>query len=89
MKRIALIAIVIENMNSTEKLNSVLHEYAEYILGRMGLPCRGRGISLISVAIDAPQEVISALSGKIGAISGVEAKTVYSKIKNISDGEGN
>ena len=89
MKRIALIAIVIENMNSTEKLNSVLHEYAEYILGRMGLPCRERGISLISVAIDAPQEVISALSGKIGAISGVEAKTVYSKIKNISDGEGN
>ncbi len=82
MKRVALIAIVIENMDSVEKLNSILHGYAEYILGRMGLPCKERGISLISVAVDAPQEVISALSGKIGALSGVEAKTVYSKISN-------
>ena len=84
MKRIALIAIVVENMESVQKLNLILHDYAEYILGRMGLPCKERGISLISVAIDAPQEIISALSGKNGKLSGVSAKAVYSKL---SDGE--
>ena len=84
MKRVALISIIVEDMNSVEKLNSLLHEYAGYILGRMGLPCRERGISLISVAIDAPQDALSALSGKIGSLKGVSAKTVYSKI---SDGE--
>ena len=84
MKRIALIAIVVENMESVQKLNLILHDYAEYILGRMGLPCKERGISLISVAIDAPQEIISALSGKIGKLPGVSAKAVYSKL---SDGE--
>lgn len=84
MKRIALIAIVVENMESVEKLNFILHEYAQYILGRMGLPCKERGISLISVALDAPQEIISALSGKLGKLSGVSAKAVYSKL---SDGK--
>ena len=84
MKRIALIAIVVENMESVQKLNLILHDYAEYILGRRGLPWKERGISLISVAIDAPQEIISALSGKIGKLPGVSAKAVYSKL---SDGE--
>jgi len=82
MKRIALISIIVEDMNSVESLNALLHEYAEHILGRMGLPCRERGISLISVAVDAPQDTISALSGKIGRLSGVSAKTVYSKTEN-------
>lgn len=84
MKRIALIAIVVENKDSAQMLNNILHQYGEYILGRMGLPVKERGISLISIAVDAPQDVISALSGKIGKLSGVSAKAVYSKI---SDGE--
>ena len=82
MKRIALISIIVEEMNSVESLNALLHEYADCILGRMGLPCRERGISLISVAVDAEQDKISALSGKIGKLEGISAKTVYSKTEN-------
>lgn len=78
--RVAVIAIVVENPNAVEQVNRLLHEAADYILGRMGLPYRERGINLISVAIDAPQDVISALSGKIGALPGVSAKTAYSNI---------
>ena len=78
--RVAVIAIVVENPNVVEQVNRLLHEAADHILGRMGLPYRERGINLISVAIDAPQDVISALSGKIGALPGVSAKTAYSNI---------
>ena len=78
--RVAVIAIVVENPNAVEQVNRLLHEAADHILGRMGLPYRERGINLISVAIDAPQDVISALSGKIGALPGVSAKTAYSNI---------
>lgn len=78
--RIALIGIVVENLASTEKLNAILHQYAEYIIGRMGVPYAKRGISIISVAIDAPNNVISALSGKLGMLDGVSTKTVYSKV---------
>ena len=78
--RVAVIAIVVENPDSVEQINRLLHEAADCILGRMGLPYRERGINLISVAIDAPQDVISALSGKIGALPGVSAKTAYSNI---------
>ena len=78
--RVAVIAIVVENPDSVEQINRLLHEAADSILGRMGLPYRERGINLISVAIDAPQDVISALSGKIGAFPGVSAKTAYSNI---------
>ena len=78
--RVAVIAIVVENPGSVEQVNRLLHEAAEHILGRMGLPYRERGVNLISVAIDAPQDVISALSGKIGALPGVSAKTAYSNI---------
>lgn len=78
--RVAVIAIVVENPDSVEQVNRLLHEAAEHILGRMGLPYRERGVNLISVAIDAPQDVISALSGKIGALPGVSAKTAYSNI---------
>lgn len=78
--RVAVIAIVVENPDAVEAINRLLHDAADCILGRMGLPYREKGVSLISVAIDAPQDVISALSGKIGALPGVSAKTAYSNI---------
>lgn len=76
--RVAVIGIIVEDNSAVEKMNSTLHEYSEYIVGRMGIPYRHRGISIISVAIDAPQDIISALSGKIGRIEGISAKTAYS-----------
>ena len=75
--RIAVIAIVVENLDAVEELNGLLHQYGGYIIGRMGVPYRERGIHLISVAMDAPAAVISALSGKLGRLPGVTAKTVY------------
>ena len=78
--RIALIGIIVEDKDSIERLNQLLHEYSTYIIGRMGLPYRERNISIISVTLDAPNEVISALSGKLGMCPGISAKTVYSKI---------
>lgn len=78
--RVALIGIVVENFEQVEKLNSLLHEYGEHIIGRMGIPYKKRNISVISVAIDAPPDVISALSGKLGMLPGVSTKTVYSKV---------
>ena len=77
--RIGLIGIIVEDLNATEKLNQILHDYGSYIIGRMGIPYRQRGISIISVAIDAPLDIINALTGKIGRLAGVSAKTVYSK----------
>lgn len=78
--RVALIGIVVENLDSVDKLNGLLHDYGKYIIGRMGVPYEKKGVSIISVAMDAPQDVISALSGKLGAIDGVTAKTIYSKL---------
>lgn len=78
--RVAILAIVVEEPSHVEELNHILHEYSRYIIGRMGLPYPKREISLISVAVDAPQDQISALSGKIGRLRGITAKTVYSKI---------
>lgn len=78
--RVAVIGIIVENDESVEKLNTVLHEYSEYIIGRMGIPYREKKISVISIAVDAPQDVISALSGKIGRMEGVSAKTAYSNV---------
>lgn len=78
--RVAVIAIVVENPDSVAEVNRLLHDAADWILGRMGLPYREKGVNLISVAIDAPQDVISALSGKIGALPGVSAKTAYSNV---------
>lgn len=80
--RVAVIGIIVENKDSVQELNAILHEYGEYIIGRMGVPYRARGISVISVAMDAPQTAISALSGKIGSLAGVSAKTAYSKLGN-------
>ncbi len=78
--RIAIIGIIVENPDSVEQLNALLHEYAPYVIGRMGIPYRQRGISIISVAVDAPHNTISALSGKIGRLPGINAKTVYSNM---------
>ena len=78
--RVAIIGIIVEEAASIEKLNQILHNYSEYIIGRMGIPYRERGINIISIAVDAPQDVISALSGKLGAMDGVSSKAVYSKM---------
>lgn len=77
--RVALIAIIVENFESVEKLNNLLHEYANYIIGRMGVPYQKKNISVISVALDAPCDVINALNGKIGMLDGISCKTVFSK----------
>ena len=76
--RIAVISIIVENSESAEKINSILHEYGEYIIGRMGITYRRRGVSIISIAMEAPQNTVAALSGKIGKIEGVSVKTAYS-----------
>jgi|LSQX01.1.fsa_nt_gb putative iron-only hydrogenase system regulator len=78
--RVAVIGIIVENYESAQKLNEILHNYGQYIIGRIGIPYREKNISIISVAVDAPQDVISALSGKIGKLSGVSAKTAYSGV---------
>lgn len=78
--RVALIGIIVENQDSTEKLNEILHNYGEYIVGRMGVPYEKKHINIISIAVDAPQDVISALSGKLGAIDGVSTKTAFSNV---------
>ena len=77
--RVAVISIIVENRDSTDKLNSILHEYGDFIIGRMGIPYKKRGLSVISVIIDSPQDVISAFSGNLGKLDGVSAKTAYSK----------
>ena len=79
--RVALLAIIVKNPDAVGALNELLHRYGRHIIGRMGLPCRERGLSLISVALDAPGDVISALSGKIGRLPGVTAKTVYAPVE--------
>ena len=76
--RAAVIAIIVKDNESAGEINALLHEYCDFVIGRMGIPYREKGINIISVAVDAPQDIISALAGKIGRISGVTAKTVYS-----------
>ncbi len=77
--RIALIGIVLSSTDSVEKLNHLLSEYGQYIVGRMGIPYREKNISIISIAMDAPNDIISALSGKLGMLPGVNTKTIYAK----------
>lgn len=79
--RIAVVGIVIEEEDSIEILNDILHEYRTYIIGRMGIPYRQKNIYIISIAVDAPQSIISALTGKIGSLKGVSSKTAYSGVK--------
>ena len=78
--RVAVMSIIVVNGESVELLNSILHTYGDYIIGRMGIPYKKRGVNIISVALDAPQDVISSLSGKIGNIEGVSVKTAYSAV---------
>jgi putative iron-only hydrogenase system regulator len=72
--------IIVENVESVEPLNAILHDYGEYIVGRMGIPYRKKNVNIVSIAVDAPQDMISALSGKIGKIQGVSVKTAYSNV---------
>ncbi len=83
--RVAIIGIIVENPEQVGTLNAILHEYSQYIIGRMGIPYHERSISIISVAVDAPQTQISALSGKIGRLDGISAKTVYSNVITKAD----
>ncbi len=78
--RVAVMAIIVEEPGAVEKLNSILHDYGNYIIGRMGIPYRERGINIISIALDAPQDSISSLAGKLGNISGLSVKTAYSNV---------
>ncbi|MBR1662797.1 MAG: iron-only hydrogenase system regulator [Ruminococcus sp.] len=78
--RVAVIAIIIEDQESVGAVNKILHEYSTGIIGRMGIPYREKGVNIISIAIDAPQDVINTLAGKIGRLDGVYAKTVYSAV---------
>lgn len=80
-ERVALIGIVVEKYESAERLNQILHEYGEYIIGRMGIPYKEKSMNIISVAVDAPMDVISTLSGKLGMLDGVSSKTIYAKSK--------
>ena len=77
--RVAVISIIVENPESVERVNELLHQYSEHIIGRMGIPYRKKGISIISIALDAPQDIINTLSGKIGRLDGVSSKAAYSK----------
>lgn len=78
--RVAVMSIVVENRESVLQLNSLLHEYGEYVIGRMGIPYKKKNINIISVALDAPQDTIASLSGKIGKLNGISVKTAYSSI---------
>ena len=78
--RIAVISIIVEKSDSAESINTLLHEYGEYIIGRMGIPYRKRNVNIISIALEAPQNTVAALSGKIGKIDGVSVKTAYSGV---------
>ena len=78
--RVASMSIIVSNLESVEKLNALLHGVSEYIIGRMGIPYREKGIFIICVAIDAPQDTISEVSGKIGRLDGVSIKTAYSNV---------
>lgn len=77
--RVAVISIIVEDAESVAALNELLHEYGEYVIGRMGIPYRARGINIISIAIDAPQDKINTLTGRIGKLHGVSAKAAYSR----------
>lgn len=78
--RVAVMSIIIEDKDAVEQVNAVLHEFGECIIGRMGIPYRQRKINIISIALDAPQDTISALSGRIGKMAGVSVKTSYSSV---------
>ena len=78
--RVAVMSIIVENGDMVEKLNSFLHEYGEHIIGRMGIPYHKRKVSIIAIALEAPQNTISSLAGKIGSLPGISVKTAYSSV---------
>lgn len=78
--RVAVMSIIVENGNVVDRLNAILHEYGEYIIGRMGIPYRKRKVNIIAIALDAPQNTISSLAGKIGSLPGISVKTAYSSV---------
>ena len=78
--RVAVMGIVVENTDSVERLNTLLHEYGSYIIGRMGIPYKEKNVSVLSVALDAPVEITNALTGKLGKIEGVSVKALFGKI---------
>lgn len=78
--RVAVMSIIVEDPDSVEKLNVLLHSFGEHIIGRMGIPYRKRGINIIAIALDAPQDTISTLAGKIGGLRGISVKTAYSSV---------
>lgn len=80
MSRVAVIGIIVENTDSVESLNAIVHEYRDIILGRMGIPHRARGINIVSIAVDGPAGMINALCGKLGRLPGVTVKTAYSNV---------
>ncbi len=80
--RVAVISMIVGKDGDTEKLNELLHDFGEYIVGRMGLPYRKRGIHIISVVVDAPQNLIAALSGRLGNLPDVNVKTAYSIVQD-------
>jgi len=80
--RVAVMSIIVENGEMAEKLNAILHAYGEYIIGRMGIPYRKRGVNIIAIALDAPQNTISSLAGKLGSLPGISVKTAYSSVKS-------
>ena len=84
--RVAVMSIIVENTASVEPINSLLHDHGQYIIGRMGIPYRERGISIISIALDAPDNTISALAGRVGNLQGVSVKTAYSGVKGVPHG---
>lgn len=77
--RVAVISIIVENQNSIGRLNELLHDYSEYVIGRMGIPYKAKNINIISVAVDAPQDKINTLTGLLGKLDGISAKATYSK----------
>lgn len=77
--RVAAVSIILENSNSVEEVNKLISDYSDFVVGRMGIPYKKRGISIISVVLDSPQDVLSTFSGKLGKLDGVSAKTAYSK----------
>lgn len=78
--RVAVMGIIVEDIDSTQALNEILHEYGGFIIGRMGVPYREKNINVVSIALDAPQDTISSMSGKIGKLKGVSVKTAYSNV---------
>lgn len=85
--RVAVMSIILEDAAHAEEINGILHQYGQYVIGRMGIPYRQKKIHIISVAVDAPQDVISAMAGKLGRIRGVNIKTAYSNFSSDHTGE--